>query len=392
MSSDSETTARFDEIDWSSERDVDDHPRVSGRVIGFLITTSVVVLLASYESLAVENTDAFLFGWQPTAVNWLFLVSLAVFGWFLVYPLLRDRSRLTQYWQQLRGEPIALASAVYLVAFFIVGLLGLTVVSTQDTGLTDAYQPPMFFSVSDHVPSSCVGVTSGGVCHGSWQYPLGTNAHGDGILELVALGAGVSLQVAFIVGALVVPIALLVGVLAGYVGGRTDTVLMRYVDVQQTVPAFLVYIISIYVFGRSLFMLVLVFGLLSWGGVARVVRSEVLQLRSRGYVMAAINHGAGNLSVLRRHVLPNVSGNLAVTTTQQIPRILLAEAAISFMLLNDINVPSWGHTMTMGLRHQHQFTHTWWISTFPVLFLALTVVSLAVVGDFFRDALDPTTE
>ena len=360
------------------------------RFVGMVVTGVAVVLGAAYDYLVLEGSEPLAFGWNPTPVDWLFLLSVSLFGWLFIAPLVRDRQRAAHYLRLLRSEPLRLAAALYLLVFFLAGLVGTVLGNTISEGLDHGYQPPVFFSVPDHVPVQCLGAEAAGRCHGSVQYPLGTDAHGNGLIELVVLGAGVSLRVAFVVGMIAVPLALAVGVIAGYAGGRTDAVLMRYVDVQGTVPAFLVYIILIYVYGRSLFLLVLVFGLLSWGGIARIVRSEVLQIRTEAYVAAALGQGAGRLRVLRKHVVPNVYDSLAVSATQAIPRILLIEAAISFMLLNDIGVASWGHTATMGLRHQHQFVHTWWISTIPIAFLAITVLSITVLGDFCRDALDPT--
>lgn len=360
------------------------------RLVGMVVTGGAVVLGAAYDYIVLGGTEPLVFGWNPTPVDWLFLLSLSAFGWLLVVPLVRDRKRAARYVRLLRGEPLRLAAALYLLAFFVAGLVGTVLGNTISEGLDHGYQPPVFFSVPEHVPVQCLGAEAAGRCNGSVQYPLGTDAHGNGLIELVVLGAGVSLRVAFVVGMIAVPLALAVGVIAGYTGGRIDAVLMRYVDVQGTVPAFLVYVVLIYVYGRSLFLFVLVFGLLSWGGIARIVRSEVLQIRTEAYVAAALGQGAGRFRVLRRHVVPNVYDSLAVSATQAIPRILLIEAAISFMLLNDIGVPSWGHTATMGLRHQHQFVHTWWISTVPIAFLVMTVLSITVLGDFFRDALDPT--
>lgn len=373
-------------------RFADRGPSLQVRSIGFLLTAFVVLAGVGYDLVILGTNEPPAFGWDPTPIDWLFLLALALVAWFLLVPLAGDRARMTRYWRRLRADPPTLVAAAYLLVFALAGIVGPIVIDPTASDLANAYQPPVFFSTPEQVPSECLGPQGTGACHGTWQFPLGTDAHGNGLLELVVLGAGVSLRVAVIVGALAVPLALAVGVIAGYAGGRVDGALMRYVDVQGTVPAFLVYVVSIYVFGRSLFVLVVVFGLLSWGGTARIVRAEVLQVRSEAYVFAALSQGAGHLAVLRRHVVPNVLDSLAVSATQAIPRILLAEAAISFMLLNDIGVPSWGHTATMGLRHQHNFLHTWWISTVPIVFLALTVLSIALLGDFFRDALDPTVE
>jgi peptide/nickel transport system permease protein len=265
-------------------------------------------------------------------------------------------------------------------------------VADVTSDLARSNQPPLGFTAPANVVTGCVGTMADGGCHGSLRFPLGTNRQGIGMGVVVVRGMGVSLRVALVVGALVVPLALLVGSVAGYLGGWVDAVVMRYVDVQATVPAFLVYIVLTFALGRSLFLLVVVFGLLSWGGVARVVRSEVMRLRQAAFVDAAEVHGAGHLFLLGRHVLPNLTGTLATAVTQRIPAILLTEAAISFLLLNDTSVPSWGFAISTGFRAQSPFLDLWWISTVPLVFLTLTVVSVTVLGDALRDVLDERTE
>ena len=283
-----------------------------------------------------------------------------------------------------------MASAGYLSAVFLLGTLGPPLLGAPLSTLEHALQPPAFLSAPEHVTGTCLGPVEGGRCHGTLRYPLGTNGHGHGLLRLVASGAAVSVKVAMVVASLVIPIALAVGVVAGHLGGRVDALLMRYVDVQTTVPAVLVYVIGIYVFGRSLLAFVLVFGLLSWGGVARQVRSEVRQLGESGFIRAARESGASDGRVLRRHVVPNVAGVVVTATTQRIPEIVLFEAALSFLQLNDTGVRSWGYTITTGFQLPHAFLDVWWISVIPVVCLGLTVVALACLGDALRDAVDPT--
>ena len=211
------------------------------------------------------------------------------------------------------------------------------------------------------------------------------------MLTVVVAGMGVSLQVALISSMIIVPIATAVGTIAGYTGGLIDELLMRYVDIQQVVPAFLVYLILIFVLERSLFLIVLVFGLLSWGGVARLVRSETLQRREEGYVLAAENAGVGRLGILRRHLLPNVSSTIITATTHLIPLLILAEAAIAFLNLGPATLPSWGATIARGFESDY-FLRTWWVWTIPLLFLTTTIVAFSVLGDALRDALDPREE
>ena len=254
----------------------------------------------------------------------------------------------------------------------------------------------MFFTVDyGGVALNCLGdVTQSATssqCHGTLQYPLGTTSTGAGMLTLVVAGMRISLQVALITAMIIVPIATAVGTVAGYAGGLLDEVLMRYVDVQQAVPAFLVYLILIFVLGRSLFLIVLVFGLLSWGGVARLVRSETMQRREEVYVMAARNAGVGRVQILRRHLLPNVSSTVITATTHLIPLLILAEAALAFLELGVIALPSWGQTIALSYQGDY-FLQAWWVWLLPLLFLIATVTSLSVLGDALRDALDPRGE
>ncbi|WP_433625060.1 ABC transporter permease [Halomicrococcus sp. NG-SE-24] len=185
----------------------------------------------------------------------------------------------------------------------------------------------------------------------------------------------------------VVPLATGVGLLAGYRGGWTDRILMGYVDIQQTVPSFVVYLVLIFLFHTSLFLVVLVFGLTSWGSAARLVRSEVIQRREEPYVVAARNAGASDLHVIRHHILPNVSSTVVTAVTRQISTLLLAEAAIAYMELNDIMIQSFGETIAYGLRGDWQTV--WWPVVFPVAAFSLTVVAFSVFGDALRDVLDP---
>lgn len=208
------------------------------------------------------------------------------------------------------------------------------------------------------------------------------------MLVVVVRGARVALQVGLVVGAIVVPIATAVGTLGAVIGGRLEDLVFWYVDVQETLPAFLIYIVASFLYGPSLFLLVVVFGVASWGGVARVVRNEVRRLDSTGFVDAATVQGASRLGVLVRHVWPNLTGTLVTAVTQRIPVILLTEAAIAFLGLNDSSVRSWGLAISRGFPSTSPFLDVWWLSGIPVVCLTLTVVAVAVLGDTLRDALD----
>jgi peptide/nickel transport system permease protein len=206
-------------------------------------------------------------------------------------------------------------------------------------------------------------------------------------VTLLVSGMRVAVTLSLVTATIIVAVATAVGTVAGFVGGRVDAALTGYVDLQRTVPAFLVYVVFAFLTKPSLLGLVIVFGLLNWGGVAHVVRSEVQAVREAGYVRAARSAGAGRVHVLRTHVLPSVSGGVAVATTRQIATLVLVEAAISYLELNDVMVRSWGEIVASGMGQW--FPVNWWVVAWPGLALVATVVAVSVVGDALRDVFDP---
>lgn len=280
------------------------------------------------------------------------------------------------------------ATALVLAAFGAVLVVGIEVLQLVVYDLLQ-FDPIGSGASSSACPAWAEAPGRGTNCYGTWEYPLGTARYGQGVIPLVFSGMRVSLQVALISSMLIVPLATFVGTIAGYVGGVVDDLLMSYTDIQQTVPAIIVYMIAIHVFGRSLFVLVVVFGLFSWAGAARLVRSEVIQRREEDFVTAARSAGAGHWRIMGRHVLPNVSNTVLTSVTRQIPNLILAEAAIAFLALNNIMLPSWGETISSLLQY---IPDGWWMSTIPVVVLSVTVLSFSVLGDALRDVLDPRSD
>lgn len=328
-------------------------------------------------------------GWDFRPLNWLFGASLLALAAYVVVPLLVDRRLVARYRRSLRGNRLAVASLVWVVGFFVVGTVGPLVVGTPSDNLAHGYQPPAFTSVHQLIAGECVGTVSGSHCHGTMQYPLGTNARGQDLLVVLVAGARVAVQVALVAATLAVPVGVGVGLLAGYRGGLVDDALMRYVDVQGAVPAFLVYLVVSSVYGRSLLLLVVAFGLLNWGRVARIVRGEVRQLREAEFVKATVAAGAGTRYTLRRSVLPNITDVVLTSVTREAATLVLIEAALAFMKLSELQAGSWGNAIAGGLNGLF-FPKTWWISTVPTVALALTVVAFSALGDAMRDAFDPS--
>jgi peptide/nickel transport system permease protein len=346
--------------------------------------------------LTWDGAQLYVLRLDPGGVGWLAGLSLVLFAFTVVVPLATNRRRTVHYWHQLRRRPLAILSLGYLVAATLVGFLGPVVFGEPTIRTQWSYQPPLFTSVEIGYPlTRCAGRVVDGACHGSLWFPTGTDQLGREMWARVVVALRVSMTVALVTSMLIVPLATAVGTAAGYLGGRVDAVLMRYVDVQQTIPAIVVYLVLVVVAGRSLFLIVLVFGLLSWGGVARVVRSEVLQRREARHVLAARGQGASHWWVIRKHVLPNTSNTVFTALSLQVPVLILAEAALAYLRLGERYSDSFGQLVALGMRSHvpgYNFPNAWWIAVIPAAFLALTVLSFNVLGDALRDVLDPHSE
>lgn len=397
----SDTRQRFEDVDWDEVAARRHRPSL--RTLTYASGLLLLALGVLYDTVLVHGRPTLVavgprvdlgfflvtpLTWDLSRLDWLFLLSLLTFACYVVWPLAVDAGLRGRLWREFRRRPVALACLCYLVLVFLVGLFG-PFVWSPSVNFSHSHQPPVFGRGPAQFATPCVGHETRAFCYGSWRYPLGTDPFGYDMWALLVSGAHVAVKVSLVTATLIVPVATFVGTVAGYVGGRLDSALMGYVDVQQTIPAFVAYIVLSY-WGRSLFLFVLVFGLLSWGGLARLVRSETVQRRQSGYVLAARSAGAPDRSIVSRHIVPNVSNAVVTGLTRQIPLIILIEAAISYMDMNDIMVISWGETISGGLGGAFaHFPEVWWPVLFPVAALTLTVVACSIVGDALRDALDP---
>ncbi|KAB1193900.1 ABC transporter permease subunit [Haloferax sp. MBLA0076] len=347
----------------------------------------LVVGLLGFAALAwySSNVDSLPLLGDLRRIDFLFAPSLFLFAVYGVAPVILEPGRARPLWNYASRRPLVAFSLLWVAAFVVVGLLAPVFIDLSfDLDATN--QSPVFTAVSTTFTDDCVGTAVDGRCFGTWEHPLGTTGIGRDVSKLVLYGAREALTFATIVAALIVPIATTVGVVAGYRGGWTDEILMRIVDVQQTLPAFVIYLIASFLYGESEFLLVVVFGLTSWGSVARIVRNETLHLRASEYVTAALVVGAGTPHILRRHILPKLSGPIATAVTRQIPMLLLVEAALSYMDLTVVTTGSWGRTIRTGLV---EFPQAWWVSTVPVVVLCVTIVAFSVLGDALREVADP---
>jgi peptide/nickel transport system permease protein len=225
--------------------------------------------------------------------------------------------------------------------------------------------------------------------HGSQPgYWLGTDELGRDILARIIYGARLSSIVAFSVVVIGSLVGVSLGLIAGYVGGFVDDVIMRIADIQLAFPYVLLAIAVIGVIGASLYTIIAVIGITSWVQYVRIVRAEVISLREREFVQAARAVGDSVPRIIFRHILPNVTSSVTVIATFELARAIIFEAALSFLGLGvPPSIPSWGNMLAEGRQY---LDTSWWMGTFPGLAIMITVMGVNVLGDGLRDAFDPS--
>jgi peptide/nickel transport system permease protein len=380
----------FESVDW--EETGSRLSTLSRRDWGALLSGLAVVVVFLYDYLvlpASRPTITVPVEWNVTQLDWLFVTTLLAIVFYVAVPLYDNRRLTAYYWREFRKNRMAVLSLGYLLVVFCIGVVGPILLEKPTLALDRAYQPPVYMSVDSTVPVNCLGEVVDGRCRGTMDHPLGTTGDGKDILVLVVYGMQVSMKVGLISTLLVVTIGTAVGTVAAYGSGLVDELLMRYVDIQLVFPAFFLYLLLTYLFGGSLFMFIVIFGLTGWGSIARLVRSEALQRAEEEYITAARSAGAGTLYVIRRHLVPNVSNSVITAATLLIPGFILFEASLSFLSLGDPSVPSWGQVIANG---RSDLSTAWWISTVPGVFLFTTILAFNFMGDALRDALDPRQE
>ena len=218
------------------------------------------------------------------------------------------------------------------------------------------------------------------------RFPLGTDALGRDVASGLVHGARVSLMLGLVSTMVALLIGVPLGALAGYFGGLVDDLAMRFTELFQTVPSFALAIVIVAILQPSIYSIVLAIALVSWPPVTRLVRGEVLSLRSRDYVQAAITVGQRTPRIIFGQVLPNTIAPIIVMASLMVASAILLESSLSFLGLGDPNLMTWGYMVGAG---RTRLIEAWWISFCPGLAIFLAVLALNLVGEGLSDALNP---
>ncbi len=271
----------------------------------------------------------------------------------------------SDFWRRFLENRMAVAGSIVVLALFVVSLFApwLAPYDPSAIDLEKVLMPPS----GDH-----------------W---LGTDPLGRDVLSRMIWGARISLKVGFVATGIAILIGAVLGAVAGYYGGWTDAVIMRFVDIMLCFPAFFLILAVIAILEPSIWNIMLIIGVTGWMGITRLVRADFISLKERDFVLAARVIGASDLRIIFVHILPNAMASVLVTATLGVAGAILTESALSFLGIGvQPPTPSWGNILTAG---KDNIDIAWWLSLYPGLAILVTVLGYNLLGEGLRDALDP---
>lgn len=282
--------------------------------------------------------------------------------------MLAGQSLGSDAWQRIIRHRMAQIGGLVFLAVTVLCFLGPLLVTTDydATNLSAASQAPSF------------------------EHWFGTDTLGRDVFVRTLIGGRISIAVGFAATAVALLIGVSYGMIAGYLGGRTEAIMMRFVDALYALPFTIIVILLTVYLGRSVLLIFLAIGAVEWLTMARIVRGQTKALSKQNYVDAARVSGSSHSRIMARHILPNLASPVIVYTTLTIPAVILLESIISFLGLG-VQPPmsSWGVLISEGAEMIDIYP---WMLFFPALFFSLTIFSLNFIGDGLRDALDPKSE
>ena len=271
----------------------------------------------------------------------------------------------TRVWKRFTHNKLAVAGGIVVFLLFIVAIFA-PVLAPYDPNAINVHhilEPP------------------------TMTHPFGTDELGRDILSRVIYGSRISLSVGFVAVGISTMVGVVLGAFAGYYGGWVDRVIMRFVDIMLSIPTFFLLLAVIAFLEPNIWNIMIVIGLTSWMGVARLVRAEFLSLKEREFVLAARATGARDMRIIFRHILPNSLAPVLVSTILGIASAILVESALSFLGIGvQPPTPSWGNMLTAG---KDNIEIAWWMSVFPGVAILITVLAYNLLGEGIRDAIDP---
>jgi oligopeptide transport system permease protein len=306
----------------------------------------------------------------------------------------QQRSLWSNAFRRLRKNVMAMAAVCYLIFMVVVAILA-PVIAPHNPVRTDV-------AVAGTLRQAAWVENPSPLKTGTWDYPLGTDAIGRDVFSRLVYGTRVSLVVGFIPMAVIMLIGVPIGLTSGFFGGRIDNILMRFTDVVYAFPALLLAIIVQISFGdtgvgkllNGLILLFISLSIVSWTGVARLVRGETMSLKEKEFVEAARTAGATRFRTIVKHILPNALGPIIVAGAFIVPGAIISEAVLSYLGVGvrpDVSLgapfpTSWGQMILDGSK---AYNSQLWMLIAPSVAVALTTLSFTFLGDGLRDALDP---
>ncbi len=281
----------------------------------------------------------------------------------------RDSARY-RFWRRLWRHKLGMVGLVMLVLLIIAAVFAPLVAGANPEAmeLRAKNQPP------------------------SAEHILGTDAIGRDVWARLVYGARVSLSVGLVAVGIYTAIALLLGSISGYVGGRVDSIIMRFTDIIMCFPTFLLIITVASVLPPNIFNIMVIIGVFGWPGMTRLIRGQILSLRSQDFILAAVAVGVPTRRIIFRHILPNVVGPVVVAATLGLAGAIMTESSLSFLGLGvQQPTPSWGQTLTTAMQLPILENMPWrWLPS--ALAIAFAVLSMNFFGDALRDAFDPRSK